>query len=108
MSYRDTARAYVQAERYTTPTSGTPSPGAMHHAAKLPMSEWAESRRDLMSPQTIARNHAEHVEERAAELREALERYKKDREFGGGIVLGALVVADAAQALLNAIGEGER
>ena len=30
-------------------------------AKRLPMSEWAESRRDLMTPQTIAANHRLHM-----------------------------------------------
>ena len=70
MSYQDTARAFARAER--SETFGRPDSPYALSADRLPLSEWGESRRDLMSPQTIAANHALHVRLTARELREAL------------------------------------
>jgi hypothetical protein len=56
MSYAETARAFVAAE-----------------PSVLPMSEWAEARRNFMSPQTIAANHAFHVSDVAHDLRAMLD-----------------------------------
>lgn len=39
------------------------SKGDTDAAANLPMSEWAEARRELMTPQTIAANHALHAQD---------------------------------------------
>lgn len=44
------------------------SQGSAHAASQLPMSEWGEARRDLMTPQTIAENARIH----SAELQKAL------------------------------------
>jgi hypothetical protein len=94
MTYRRTVDAYAAAEE-----------GDTFAADALPLSEWAEARRDLMTPQTIAANHALHVESAAHALRKALAWSDDPSEEGGGIVLGGLAVADAALALLAAIGE---
>ena len=85
MTYRETARRFALAESSTAATLA---------ADKLPTSEWAEARRDTMTPATIAQNHALHVSDCAAELRE----YESAKA-------GRLTIA--ARALLAAIGEGE-
>lgn len=97
MTYRNTAYAFAQ----------TVVADSFAAASRLPMPNREEPRRDMMTPATIAQNHALHVESLAAELREALAWYADDSESGGGIVLGGLAVATAARALLRAIGEGE-
>lgn len=98
MTYPETARAYAAAE-YGPAISG------QHDA--LPMSNWAEARRDLMTPQTVAENHALHVQDCAAELREIIADV---RPYSGWALNSedAAQLADAARALLAAIGEGER
>ena len=102
MTYRDTARAFVRAENETR-AGFTPTPGALA-SDRLPMSEWAESRRETMTPQTIAQNHALHVSDCAAELRELIE---DTRPFSGWAMNSedAAALATAARALLAAIGE---
>lgn len=70
MTYRDTARAYVKAEQ--SQIFGRPdSPHALA-AAALPVDDWTASRRDVMSPQTIAHNHAFYVSDAAHDLRAML------------------------------------
>lgn len=99
MSYRDTARAFAQAE------SNLYSPRRTLAADKLPMSDWAEDRRDLMSPQTIAQNHALHVAEAVCTLREALATAVELGHHETGQPT-RYPLKDAARALLAAIGEG--
>ena len=98
MSYQDTARAFARAER-STRAGCAPTPEALA-ADRLPLSEWSESRRDLMSPQTIAANHALHVRLTAHELREALGAPRTPAPAEK-----AARVAAAARDLLAAIGE---
>lgn len=88
MSYRDTARAFTRAE----------STNRYRSAAHLPMSEWSESRRDTMTPATIAANHALYVEDAAADLREVLNSFDYDYQ-------STEKLAKAARRLLEAIGE---
>ncbi|ALJ19522.1 hypothetical protein [Microbacterium sp. No. 7] len=99
MSYRETARAFATAESNNHPAHGGQA------ADSLPVSDWAESRREHMTPQTIAANHALHVESAAAELREALWNADVDNPMQRLALLAD--VEDAARALLAAIGEGE-
>ncbi len=99
MSYKDTARAFAQAESNNHAAHGGQA------AEKLAMSEWAESRRDLMTPQTIAENHALHVRGCAAVLRDALTCVTEDTTSSGYEIADR--VAYAARALLAVIGEGE-
>ncbi|GAB2699167.1 hypothetical protein BKA24_001761 [Microbacterium marinum] len=97
MSYRDTARAFVDAQ------SAYAFPDRLRAAARaLPMSEWAEARRDQMTPQTVAANHAAHVSDAAHALREIIRAYDADAPNYREDEL-----RDAAHALLAAIGEGE-
>lgn len=70
MSYRETARRFALAE--SSARYGAASDPATLAAVKLPMSEWAEVRREGMTPQTIAHNHALHVEGVADDLRTML------------------------------------
>lgn len=100
MTYRDTARRLALAEQ-STRYGAAPTPHALA-ADKLPMSEWAEARRHDMTPQTIAHNHAAHVSDTAAELRDILDAY--DEGPADPLAL-AEELQDAARALLAAIGE---
>lgn len=84
MTYPDTARAFAQ----------TIAADSFAAAAKLPMSDWAEAHRHLANPQTIAANHALHVQSLARDLREALTISPNTKK-----------VSVAARALLAAIGE---
>lgn len=99
MSYRDTSRAYVKA--------ATTEKGWLSEAGDLDALTRGVPRHKGTGYQPIrtARRHIEHVEQRAEELRKALAWYADDSESGGGIVVGGLAVADAARALLVAIGE---
>lgn len=99
MTYAETARRFARAET-STRAGFAPDPATLA-ADKLAMSEWGETRRDLMSPATIAANHALHVSGLASELREALAYYSR----GTASERTADVLADAAHALLAAIGE---
>lgn len=89
MNYRDTAREFARAER------NFPAPN-------LRMSEWAEARRDTMTPLTIAHNHAFHVSDVAENLRAMLATDPTDLE---GRAERARWVEHNARALLAAIGE---
>lgn len=96
MSYQETINNHHLAEAaYGKPREA---------AKRLPLSEWAEAVRDLMTPRTIAANHALHVADCAHELRKAL---REAEETDNPIArLAALAdVEDAARALLAAIGE---
>lgn len=97
MSYPETARAFTAAEH-------GPAISGQHDA--LPMSAWAEARRDLMSPQTIAMNHAAYVRDAAQEARENLAHLeaRPNEWFTPGEAIRA---TRALRALLAAIGEGE-
>lgn len=101
MTYRDTARRFAMAEQ-STRYGAAPTPHALA-ADKLPLSEWAESRRADMTPHTIANSHALHVQSAAADLREALTRF--ENADGSELNNPADPLADAARALLAAIGE---
>ncbi|WP_406245861.1 hypothetical protein ACI7YT_12535 [Microbacterium sp. M] len=101
MTYQDTARAFVRAEQ-STRAGFTPTPEALA-ADRLPLSEWAEPRRADMTPQTIAKNHVRHVSDTAHELREALGKW--ENADGSELDDPARPLADAARALLTAIGE---
>jgi hypothetical protein len=104
MTYSQTVRAVAQIER-PDPTANNRVVAEHAAARKLPMSEWAESRRDTMTPATIAQNHAMHVSDTAFSLRDALAR--ADQEGNTMMRLATLAdVEDAARALLAAIGEG--
>lgn len=101
MTYAETARHFANAE--SPSKNGRPDNPEARAAAHLPMSEWAESRRHLMSPQTIAANHAMHVSGWAEVLRRAL----IDRAECGASDEGEVNdrLAHAAHSLLTAIGE---
>ncbi|ALJ22057.1 hypothetical protein [Microbacterium sp. No. 7] len=108
MTYPETARRFALAEQSTR--SGAAPDVATLGAAKLPMSDWAEARRDIMGPQTIAANHALHVQGAAFDLRKAAAEWEaiastpttpEQRH------VAAQRMDTAARALLAAIGEGE-
>ncbi|MFI9629222.1 hypothetical protein [Streptomyces sp. NPDC052042] len=90
MTYPETARAFTRAER------NLPAPSPEH----LPLSEWAETRRDTMTPATIAANHALHVQGCAEELRQALDEVDEWKQ-------PRTPIYRAAREPLAAIGEGE-
>lgn len=94
MSYRDTARAFVAAERHDAEA-----------AERLPVSEWSQVRRDLLSPQTVAANHALHVSGWAGELREAVEEFATAGPEDTARAEIEQRVIDAGRELLRAIGE---
>lgn len=100
MTYRDTARAYVQAESNNHPAHGGQG------AEILPMSWEAERSRSDMTPQTIAVNHAMHVNSAAYELRGILDYHAKDAGMVTDAEMAGLI-AERARALLAAIGEAE-
>lgn len=100
MSYRDTARAYAQITR-PDPTANNRAAADHFAAGELPLSEWAEARRESMTPQTVAANHALHVSDTAHELRQTIAAIRERSMWAGGLL------ADRAAALLAAIGEGE-
>ena len=102
MTYAETARRFVRASESTR--AGAAPDAATLAADNLPMSPWAESRRVLMSPQTIAANHALHVSDAADDLASAIASYARgtaDERTGAGDAL-----ANAARVILRAIGEG--
>lgn len=101
MTYAETARRFARAET-STRAGFTPDPATLA-ADKLPMSDWAEARRADMSPRTVAANHALHVSDCAAELRDILAAH--DEGPADPLAL-ADELQDAARALLAAIGEG--
>jgi hypothetical protein len=103
VTYRDTARRFALAEQ-STRYGAAPTPHALA-AEKLPMSEWGEARRDMLSPRTIAANHASHVSGTAFNLRDALTRAEQEANPMHRLSILA-DVEDAARALLHAIGEG--
>ena len=113
MSYPDTAAAYVIAGDLLAPQRLTPRAAA----DLLPLAEWSESRRRHMTPQTVAANHALHVRSSAAWLRETIAAHERaalanGREDADDMTdererVAGMEVADAARALLAAIGEGE-
>ena len=101
MSYPDTARAFARAEDRAHKHRAA-------SAALLPLSEWADLRRDIATPQTIAANHALHVQDAAYTLRNALRiQAQSDRERMVTQDEAAQMVAESARALLAAIGEAE-
>lgn len=69
-------------------------------AARLPLSEWSESRRDLLTPQTVAMNWRANVADLAYTLRETL-----TAADNGGTAGEPEKVRAAAADLLRALGE---
>lgn len=69
-------------------------------ADQLPLSGWSESRRDLLSPQTVAMNWRANVADTAHDLRESLTAAEN-----GGTAGDPANVRAAAVALLRALGE---
>lgn len=97
MSYQSTARWFVSAERWLPDAPAT----RQRAADRLPLSEWGEARREHMTPQTIAANHALHVSGVADDLRETLDA------IDSGDAVKPETLIRRARALLAAIGEGE-
>jgi hypothetical protein len=106
MSYQETAHRYAVASFRTYGEHPT-SMQRIEACERLPLSEWADALRVIMTPQTIAANHALHVSDCALDLRRAL--WEADETDDPMARLAALAnVEDAARALLAAIGEGEQ
>ncbi len=77
----------------------TPS-AATRSAQRLPLSEWSEARRDLLSNAAVAANWRANVSDCAHELRERLHAQEN-----GGTNGSVGRVKEAARALLRALGE---
>lgn len=89
---------YLTAEPSTR--YGAAPDAATRAADRLPLSEWSEARRDILSPQTVAMNWRANVSDTAHDLREAL-----TAQLNGGTAGSKKAVRKAARALLRALGE---
>ena len=112
MTYLTTLRRYALAVGY--PHTAQSSDVALSAAARLPMSEWGEARRDLLTPQTVAVNHALHVSGCAHDLRRDAAILEAHYLAGiatlpdeGAAYHNAGRLIESARALLAAIGEAE-
>lgn len=82
-------------------TAGTYQGAEARAAAdRLPLSEWSEARRDLLTPQTVALNWRANVADTAHELRELLTAHDN-----GGSVATVATIKASARDLLRALGE---
>ena len=99
MSYITTVHNANVAERWHDTSRSSAEKQAAADA--LPLNEWSEARRDMLTPQVVALNHMLHVNDCAAALRAALADMPAN-----DVRSPEAAVERAALALLRAIGEG--